>query len=281
MLAPHPDDEVFGCGGAIASHVRAGTPVDVVILTDGAVFGAPNTRFEECISAASLLGYGEPEFWMIPDRGLAVSDMLVERVLKRINATGVDLVYAPSPWEVHPDHRAASELAIEAVRRADARLRLAFYEVGVPLHPNLLLDITGLVEVKRAAMYCFASQRLHQDYGRHIGALNTFRTYTLNADVMAAEAFWVLEASELDHLTAGIPVFPGEPNRLTLARANVEGMRLKIRQQTWQLESSAKEIEALKDQWIALMQSRSWRLTAPLRQVKRWLSTLVQPAKGD
>ena len=35
VLAPHPDDEVFGCGGALVQAVRNGTPVRVVVLTDG------------------------------------------------------------------------------------------------------------------------------------------------------------------------------------------------------------------------------------------------------
>ena len=37
VLAPHPDDEVFGCGGTIAGHVQAGHPVHVVLLTAGFV----------------------------------------------------------------------------------------------------------------------------------------------------------------------------------------------------------------------------------------------------
>ena len=35
-LAPHPDDESLGCGGALALHRAAGDPVKVVFVTDGA-----------------------------------------------------------------------------------------------------------------------------------------------------------------------------------------------------------------------------------------------------
>ena len=35
VFAPHPDDEVFGCGGALALHARAGVSVHVVLLTEG------------------------------------------------------------------------------------------------------------------------------------------------------------------------------------------------------------------------------------------------------
>ena len=41
VLAPHPDDEVFGCGGAIMRQMGAGGIVHVIILTDGAYLKAP------------------------------------------------------------------------------------------------------------------------------------------------------------------------------------------------------------------------------------------------
>ena len=198
VLAPHPDDEVFGCGGAIASHVRAGVPVNVVILTDGSIFGEASERANESRAAAKVLGYGEPEFWSLPDRGLRYSEELVQRLVSHIDRTGTDLVYAPSPWEIHPDHRQTTWLAMESVRRSKPHVRLAFYEVGSPLRPNFLLDITASLATKEAAMRCFESQLVQQDYLRHIQALNRYRTYTLPRDVTAAEAYWVVTAGELD-----------------------------------------------------------------------------------
>lgn len=213
VLAPHPDDEVFGCGGAIAGHVAAGVPVQVVILTDGALFGDSSVRFQECLAAAAVLGYGQPDFWALPDRGLTYSEALVQRVVDGLKASGADLVYAPSPWEVHPDHRQTTQIAIEAVRRAGQTVRLAFYEVGAPLRPNLLVDITTHLAAKEAAMRCFASQLAQQDYVQHIQALNRYRTYTLPRAVAAAEAYWVLSALELEHIQTGglwLPVSPGD-----------------------------------------------------------------------
>lgn len=192
VLAPHPDDEVFGCGGAIAQHVKSGHPVCVVILTDGALYADANVRQRESIAAAQLLGYGKPEFWGLPDGGLHYADELAQRLADKIAQCGADLVYAPSPLEYHPDHRQAQLLATEAVRRSTPELRLAFYEVGAPLRPNVLLDISTVMETKEAAMRCFVSQLEHQNYLGHIQALNFYRTYTLGADVKSAEAFWLV-----------------------------------------------------------------------------------------
>ncbi len=199
VLAPHPDDEVFGCGGAIARHVKTGVAVSVLVLTDGALYGDTSVRQLESRAAAKVLGYGEPQFWNYPDRGLLYDDALVQRLAEKIAQTGADLVYAPSPWEAHPDHRQTYMLAVAAVRQSAPNVRLALYEVAAPLRPNVLLDITDLVAIKSAAMRCFESQLEQQDYAAHMQALNRYRTYTLGPEVLAAEAFWLVSPQALDH----------------------------------------------------------------------------------
>jgi LmbE family N-acetylglucosaminyl deacetylase/FMN phosphatase YigB (HAD superfamily)/predicted nucleic acid-binding Zn-ribbon protein len=208
VFAPHPDDEVFGCGGAIMRHVSSGDPVRVVIVTDGA-YGSPadseeyaRTRRRESAQAAAILGYGVPEFWNLPDRGLEYGERLIRRLLAAMEEGAAELVYAPSCWEIHPDHRVLALAAAEAARRSARPIRLAMYEVGVPLQPNALLDITGLAERKAAAVACFSSQLAQQNYDKQLAALNRFRTYTLPRNVHAAEGYLVLSAEELRN---GIP----------------------------------------------------------------------------
>ncbi|HXH03527.1 MAG TPA: glycosyltransferase [Candidatus Competibacteraceae bacterium] len=204
VLAPHPDDEVFGCGGAIMHHVAAGEAVRVIIVTAGD-FGASDSdspayvrqRREESRAAAAILGYGEPEFWGLPDRGLLYGEALVQRIVAAARDSGARLIYAPSLQEVHPDHRALAMAAVEAVRRLGGGVALALYEVGVPQWPNRLLDISDCLERKRRAMACFTSQLARQRYDRHIEALNRFRTYTLPGAVEAAEAYRLLEGVSL------------------------------------------------------------------------------------
>lgn len=204
VFAPHPDDEVFGCGGAIMRHVQHNTPVHVIIVSDG-TYGvsaeAENDhaiqRQNESITAAQELGYGIPAFWHYPDRQVSYSEKLIQHILASIREIDADLVYAPSVLEMHPDHRTLGMAVSEAVRRIGKLTRVAFYEVGVPLHPNLLLDISDLVTRKSAAMACFSSQNAKQRYDQHIAALNRYRTYTLPEQVSAAEAYMLVSAEAL------------------------------------------------------------------------------------
>lgn len=215
VLAPHADDEVFGCGGALAGHAAAACPVTVIVVSDGAYAAADAgaraariaVREAESAAAAAVLGYPAPQFWQLPDRGVVYGEDLISRIQTAIAAAAADLVYAPALSEMHPDHRALAMAAVEAVRRCAAErpgLRLAMYEVGVPLAPNVLLDITAQIEQKAAAMRCFASQLAVQAYDAHIAALNRYRTYTLPATVQAAEAFHVVDAAALANDPLGL-----------------------------------------------------------------------------
>jgi LmbE family N-acetylglucosaminyl deacetylase/2-polyprenyl-3-methyl-5-hydroxy-6-metoxy-1,4-benzoquinol methylase/glycosyltransferase involved in cell wall biosynthesis len=204
VLAPHPDDEVFGCGGAILRHVAQGHPVHVIIWTDGA-WGVNLEDRAACIAqrraeseaAAQLLGYGQPEFRDHADRTLRYGEDLVLQIQAAIDVTGADLLYAPSVLEMHPDHRALALAAVEAVRRRGKAMRIALYEVGIPLRPNTLLDISDLAARKLEAMQCFTSQLARQRYDLDVAALNRFRSYTLPAAVTAAEAYVVVSGDEL------------------------------------------------------------------------------------
>lgn len=192
VLAPHPDDEVFGVGGTLARAVEQGCQSCVVIATDGGAGGDAAVRERESRAAAAVLGYGTHaqalQFWRLPDRGLHPDAALVQRVRTLLQALQAQWLLAPSPFEVHPDHRAACRAAIDAVVGTDCEL--VFYEVGQALMPNALVDITPVLARKREAIACFASQLGVQRYDEQVLALNRYRAYTLGAAVTHAEALW-------------------------------------------------------------------------------------------
>ena len=201
VFAPHPDDEVLGCGGLVAALLEAGVPVRVVVVSDGGLGGDVLQRERESRAAARELAGPHPppsiEFWGQPDRSVAASAGLVERMCQAMIDSGADWVLAPSPYEIHPDHRAvavAAAMAFASAHGEDSTAKLAFFEVGHPLFANLLVDITPVLGRKAAALQCFPSQLAVQDYGQQLLALNRFRSYTLGRHVTHAEAYQVHDA---------------------------------------------------------------------------------------
>lgn len=204
VFAPHPDDEVFGCGGALALLREQKIPVSVIIVTNGAAGGDGDSgnltqiRSQESRTAATLLGLPEPVFWGHPDRSLAYGEKLIESLTEAILSTDADLVFLPSPTELHPDHQVLAFAGAEALRRLGGDRRAAFYEINLPLpRPNLFVDISRVAEQKMAAMRCFPSQLEEQPYDARIEGLNRFRSYFLGAEVSHAEAFLLVEAAAL------------------------------------------------------------------------------------
>ena|GEM_PF-2360731 len=216
IFAPHPDDEVIGCGGAIIKHVENNDDVHVIILTDGCL-GAPDlnaakgqvddhdirvknyikAREQESKKAGSVLGYGEPSFWGIKDRTLEYNEKHIKMVKELIEELKPSSVYSPSIYEMHPDHKALAITIIEALRRSQNRSDLFMYEIGRPIpSPNMLLDITQIWEQKLKAIKCFNSQLKVQAFDETTLSLNRFRTFTLPASVKSAEAYLVMSAND-------------------------------------------------------------------------------------
>jgi LmbE family N-acetylglucosaminyl deacetylase/glycosyltransferase involved in cell wall biosynthesis len=203
-FAPHPDDEIFGCGGILALLRKSGATITVIIVTDGAVGGdnrdggLVKTRARESCNAANELEIAEPLFWGYPDRELSYGEKLIELISAAVLSSSADLILLPSPTELHPDHQTLAFAGAEALRRLGGDRRVAFYEISVPLpNPNLLLDISRVAEQKTAAMACFTSQLQEQPYNLRIQGLNQFRAYFLGAEAGSAEAFLLVEATEL------------------------------------------------------------------------------------
>jgi LmbE family N-acetylglucosaminyl deacetylase len=208
VLAPHPDDEVIGCGGLIALHLKEGRKVRVVVATDGSkATGATagedykRTRERESRSALEQLGPVDLAFLGFPDREL--DDRVQGPLRDQLLSFKPDLICVPSPIEVHPDHFALARAFCGLVQSDDllhaqlAIARVAFYEVSQPLRPNTLVDITEVAEAKYTAIAAHQSQIVLKDYVAYARGLNAYRAMTLPPESKAAEAYWVLSLPEL------------------------------------------------------------------------------------
>ena len=200
VLAPHPDDEIIGCGGSLALHTKAGDPVKVVFLTNGAKGDASGTvdreeyvelRQNEAVNACARVGVTDLEFWSYEDRSLAGSPGALLQMIDLLEGFRPELVYAPSPLEFHPDHRATSILFCDAVRSCefDFDFDVAFYEVGQPLRVNLLVDITEVLTLKMEAMDAYRSQLKERPYRDICQAMHRYRRMPLPEGATHAECY--------------------------------------------------------------------------------------------
>lgn len=199
-LAPHPDDEVLGCGGTLALAAAAGVQVHVLVMTPGQqgyLPGAPVAdRLGESAQAAHCLGLPPPQCWSLSDRELRYTPALIQRVVNLLAELQPQVMLAPALTEPHPDHQVAALTAMAAARTADSLQYVWFYESGAPLVANTLVAIDGVVQQKWAALDAFASQETVHPYTAYAKALAQVRALGLSGS-QHAEAFFRVSRTDL------------------------------------------------------------------------------------
>lgn len=130
VIAAHPDDPEFGCAGAIVKWAQAGKHVTYVLLTSGDKGshdpdlrpGRLAARREvEQRTAAAGLGVSEVLFLRHPD-GILENTLSLRRELAGvIRQRRPHILLTIDPWrhyQLHPDHRAAGQAALDALYAA-------------------------------------------------------------------------------------------------------------------------------------------------------------------
>lgn len=184
-IAPHPDDETLGCGGALLNHAARGDRVSAVFLTSGELGlkhiprdEAWRIRESEAQQAAGVLGLIDVCFLRCPDWFLDEHVEEAAAALRPVLAQArPDLVYVPHTLEWHPDHKAALPVLVSALRVPGEKMPVVrTYEVWTPLPEyDHVEDITGCMERKLAAVRCYASQIVELHYHRAVEGLNAYR----------------------------------------------------------------------------------------------------------
>ena len=210
VLAPHPDDEVIGPGGAVLRHLAAGAPVTVVILTDGRWGGYDpdgklvDLRKDESKSAAKILGFPPPIFFDAPDRDLGETPGVVEKLLHLMTEKPPRYIYLPAMTDGHPDHWATNCLFHDALPKLPGKitesLTIRGYEVWTPAFANCCVDITSVIDLKRKGIDAFPSQTGENDYAAAALGLNKYRSLQHQHGNGYAEAFMQMTASEFRRL---------------------------------------------------------------------------------
>ena len=201
VIAPHPDDEVIGCGGSLCLHAQNGDRVAAVFLTSGELGlkklpreAAWKIREQEARRAGKILGLAglfflrQPD-WMTGDQVTTVAAAL-RPILQREKPA---LIYLPHPADGHPDHQAAWPIVRSALKRGGMRVpKLRAYEVWTPISQfDEVQDISAVMPRKLRALRAHRSQLDDFDYEQAVRGLNRYRG-ALASKTRYAEVFQIL-----------------------------------------------------------------------------------------
>jgi LmbE family N-acetylglucosaminyl deacetylase len=186
VITAHPDDSEFGAGGTVAKFVREGKDVSLVVVTNGDKGSGDRAmaparlvaiRAEEQRNASRTLGVEQVTFLGYPDCEVEDTRELRRDVAREIRRHRPDLVVCQNPNRTynlgasHRDHRTVAGVALDCVYPL-SRDHLAFPELLPEFEPHktrevyvmqwqspqILVDITDVMDLKIKALACHASQ---------------------------------------------------------------------------------------------------------------------------
>ncbi len=174
VIAPHPDDEVLGCGGTLGRFSHEGHSVVLCIVTKAYTpeWSAEYIRkkSEEIIKSNKKIGIHQTIFLDYPAVKLDTIPQkeLNDSLYKIVVSQKPDLVFIPHHGDLNLDHRLVHESALVATRPFSTNVnKILAYEtlsetewgcMGTPFRPNVYIDISGFIGLKKEAMQLFETE---------------------------------------------------------------------------------------------------------------------------
>lgn len=176
-LAAHPDDTELCCGGTLSAMSNQGKKVGVIDFTRGEMGtrGTPGQRMIEASTAADIIGLEVRENLGIADTNIQNSRENQVKIIEQVRKYRPHLCLVGAPSDRHPDHRRATQLALDAlffsglakIKTVDEmgspqeRWRpshILHYMQDRPFEPDIVFDITQTFETKKEAILAFETQ---------------------------------------------------------------------------------------------------------------------------
>ncbi len=221
VIAAHPDDEILGCGGAMAKHVNQGDNVHVVIMAEGLTsrYDSREQGLDElhgddkglsqlktvARSANAVLGVTDVQFEGFPDNRMDGVELLdiVKRIESHISRTKPDIIYTHHGGDVNIDHRQIHHAVVTASRPMPGGIKptILFFEVASsthwqpptsaqPFNPTWFIDISDQLTKKLEALHVYECEMREWPHARSVKALEHLARWNgANIGVEAAEGF--------------------------------------------------------------------------------------------
>ena len=204
VIAPHPDDEVLGCGGTIKRYVKEGNDVFLCIVTKAYTPDWKEdfikNRKKEITHASNTLGIKETFVLDLPTVKLDTIPQkeLNGKISSVIGKINPDVLYIPYVGDLNRDHRLVFEACLVSARPFKNKIKkILVYEVlsetewgFKSFSPTVYIDIKETLKAKLRAMSCYKSELRKYPHPRSLEGISILaKKRGMESGLLAAEAF--------------------------------------------------------------------------------------------
>ena len=215
VVAPHPDDELLGCGGTLLRRVSEGSNVGWLLMT--AITQEKGWSDQRIIQRDSEIQQVRQGLKIQPHHFYALNfptadldqvsmSKLVGDVSNVFNIFKPNEVFLPHPGDVHSDHRVAFDAASACTKwfrypsvqriltyETLSETNFGFDEITSGFIPNYFVDITDQLDKKINLLSIYQSELGRHPFPRSLDAVKALALLRgSQRGVQAAEAFHIL-----------------------------------------------------------------------------------------
>ncbi|MFC1660043.1 PIG-L deacetylase family protein [Gemmatimonadota bacterium] len=214
VVAPHQDDEIIGCGGAMLLQRAAGRSVAVVFAQDGGDEHAADGRSRdeqiaireaEATRVTEAMGNPPPRFLRYVHLTGREMEAAAGDLQREIERTRADVVFTPFFLDHNIHHQLTNFALAEALAQTDLEPRIFGYEVWGLTVPNVILRIDEVQEEKSRLLRYYESQLSGKDYVHGTMGLNMYHSLHFGAgECRFAERYFEMPAEEFIRVVRAI-----------------------------------------------------------------------------
>ncbi len=214
VVAPHPDDESLGCGGALLRHVAEGDKIHWLIITaiqteNGFKNEQVKYRESEIKLVAQQYGFSSVHNLSFPTTKLDITPIgeIIDRISAVFKKNKPEVIYLPHPGDIHTDHKIVFDAVSSCTKwfRYKSIKRVLAYETlsetdyatdlqNYGFRANVFIDINNYLEKKLEIIKIYASELGKFPFPRSEEAIRALAALRGAASgCRAAEAFMLLK----------------------------------------------------------------------------------------
>ena len=216
IIAAHPDDDAFGCGGTIKKLANQKNKIYAIYFTDGVsarinkkdLKKKINDRKKNSEKASKILGIERCIYHSFPDNQLDKIPLLeiIQKIEEQIKKINPDLILTHFENDLNIDHQIINRAVVTATRpKPNLKLKKIlmfetlsstewkFSDKTKNFNPNYFVDISKTIKQKIKSVKCYKNEIFNWPHPRSEKGVKTLAMFRgQSVGLKFAEAFQLL-----------------------------------------------------------------------------------------